>query len=195
MKKMNEEFTPKFLFVDHNKFVGLQVEYKKSLPKVTALKVAAEDLIDRSLTEPEMKQLFTDTKTFVEDIKQMIRSKFFIPQATTDFNLQSMGKSFEPIDEAATGIIENDFHYGIEGNEYILLDSEYERFENISKAYTTTAKQNLIIDTLERIIEDLAMVKSLGVDVDNGLIYRGFRGSLNLIDDTLQVDLKQIETL
>ncbi len=167
--KSKEEMTKKFegmlMYLDHSKKANLIDVYTTSIGLHNNFISECEALLNRKLTKAEIKKAVKSPTDFAEHTKTLIKSEFQFKSATTQFNLDSMGISFQDLDDALN-IFSPDQRiekYLIDEGRLVVDASHIKSLEEQSEVKTKNQKQTDIFLVAKSVKNNAKLLRELGV--------------------------------
>ena len=144
--KTKEVFKSILMYVDEAKKTRLTKEYIDSIELNNIAIIEASKVGRKPLTKKGIQSLVKNPKAFSEKLKELIKDKFQFPNATDDFNLNSMGINYSNLNTAIEKIKENDYIYLITDDSKLHPEpKQLKLIEEQSKVFTKSDKQNKVL--------------------------------------------------
>jgi len=142
-----------YLYHDSKKERTLIDRYNGTMTDLNELILRVEEIQDAELNEQQLKEIMTDHKKFVIDLKAHIKTTFPHPKAKDSFNLEALGIDYVFLDSITKAINPTSFKYDIKERLFVASGTEVKKLKKTCEVYTKNDNQVKAIKELNKIIE------------------------------------------
>ena len=141
---VKEEVKKEFLYYDKRQIDNFKEQYPIKLTFLNEQLIAAENILKRKLKDSEKIKIKNEGVSW---IKEEIKKQYPFFNGNDTFNLQALGVNYKALDEVSLKISRIPFNYDYKllNGVFTELNSEYERYKELAKIYTSNELQNEVL--------------------------------------------------
>ena len=150
--KKTEKFKAQLLYIDKTKKERLTNSYHLNIEQLNAFILECEILLKKQLTKKQINSVLKNPVEFSESVKESIKNTFQFPNATIQWNMDSLGLSFDKLESTLSILtIDPSKKYLFDGNKVIAEPKQLNEINSSCEVYTINKKQNELFEVAKHL--------------------------------------------
>lgn len=157
------EFKKELLYKDEAKQKRLTQDYISNLEKINKYIFECEALLKKKLTKKEIQAILKNPIEHSNSVKDIIKDSFQFKSASTQFNLDALGLSFDNLNSLTNQLPKTPLNYLVDSGKIIVEPKQLKAIEEQSKVFTNSEDQNKLLKTAKDLQESAKVLRDMGI--------------------------------